>query len=67
LLAWGERLSRGRGYLVHLRHLHAPLHPDSTVAAAQLNSEMERLIAECPQQYLWGYARYKTPKKDLYA
>jgi Kdo2-lipid IVA lauroyltransferase/acyltransferase len=67
LLAWGERLSRGRGYLVHLRHLHAPLHPDSALAAAQINSEMERLIAECPQQYLWGYARYKTPKKDLYA
>jgi Kdo2-lipid IVA lauroyltransferase/acyltransferase len=67
LLVWGERLIRGRGYLVHLRHLHAPLHPDSAVAAAQINSEMERLIAECPQQYLWGYARYKTPKKDLYA
>jgi Kdo2-lipid IVA lauroyltransferase/acyltransferase len=67
LLAWGERLGRGRGYLVHLRHLHAPLHPDNALAAAQINSEMERLIAECPEQYLWGYARYKTPRKDLYA
>jgi lauroyl/myristoyl acyltransferase len=26
---------------------------------------MERLIAERPGQYLWGYHRYKTPRKDL--
>jgi KDO2-lipid IV(A) lauroyltransferase len=25
---------------------------------------MERLIRECPIQYLWGYARYKHPKGD---
>jgi Kdo2-lipid IVA lauroyltransferase/acyltransferase len=23
---------------------------------------MELLIGECPQQYLWGYARYKEPR-----
>ena len=67
LLAWGERLPWGRGYVLHLAHLHAPLHTEPQVAAAQINSEMERLIAECPRQYLWGYARYKKPKKDLYA
>jgi KDO2-lipid IV(A) lauroyltransferase len=25
---------------------------------------MERLIRECPQQYLWGYGRYKQPRRD---
>jgi KDO2-lipid IV(A) lauroyltransferase len=31
-------------------------------AAAQINNAMEGLIRDKPQQYLWGYARYKTPK-----
>jgi Kdo2-lipid IVA lauroyltransferase/acyltransferase len=26
-----------------------------------VNAQMERLVRECPQQYLWGYARYKDP------
>jgi KDO2-lipid IV(A) lauroyltransferase len=25
---------------------------------------MEALVLACPQQYLWGYARYKAPRKD---
>jgi len=24
---------------------------------------MESLILRCPGQYLWGYARYKTPRE----
>jgi Kdo2-lipid IVA lauroyltransferase/acyltransferase len=34
---------------------------DPAVAAGQVNARMERLIRECPRQYLWGYARYKAP------
>jgi lauroyl/myristoyl acyltransferase len=22
------------------------------------------LVMTCPQQYLWGYARYKAPRKE---
>jgi KDO2-lipid IV(A) lauroyltransferase len=29
--------------------------------AAQLNGELEALIRQCPEQYLWGYNRYKVP------
>ena len=29
--------------------------------AAQLNRELETLIRHCPEQYLWGYNRYKVP------
>ena len=32
------------------------------VATAQINQAMEQVIASCPQQYLWGYARYKQPR-----
>ena len=65
LLAWGERLRRGRGYCVHLRpwpQRDAAAQPEA--AAAQVNAAMEALIRECPQQYLWGYARYKQPRQE---
>lgn len=30
-------------------------------ATAMITRDMQSLIAECPQQYLWGYNRYKMP------
>ena len=31
--------------------------------AAVINRAMECLIRQCPQQYLWGYNRYKAPRR----
>ncbi len=64
LLLWGERLPWGRGFRLHFRELLQPLADELDRAVVQINQEMERLIRECPQQYLWGYARYKHPKGD---
>jgi Kdo2-lipid IVA lauroyltransferase/acyltransferase len=65
LLAWGERLAHGRGYRVHLRSwARGEIASDGATAAAQVNDAMEALIRECPQQYLWGYARYKQPRRE---
>ncbi len=64
LLLWGERLAWGRGYRLHFRELQQALASDMGVAVRQINQEMERLIRECPSQYLWGYARYKHPKRE---
>jgi len=67
LLIWGERLPRGAGYAVRVRPFGAPL-PAGTDEAAQaecaaiVNRAMEGLIRERPQQYLWGYHRYKAPR-----
>ena len=61
LLAWGERLPWGRGYRIRLRPWPGELAQETAAAAAQVNAQIEHLIRECPQQYLWGYARYKTP------
>jgi KDO2-lipid IV(A) lauroyltransferase len=71
LLAWGERLPRGRGYVVHLQALKESLAPDNrsqpdadaaqAECAAIVNRAMEALILQCPGQYLWGYNRYKQP------
>jgi KDO2-lipid IV(A) lauroyltransferase len=50
---------------VHLSPFDEPL-PDVAAAqaesAAAVNRAMERLILRRPQQYLWGYDRYKTPR-----
>ncbi len=62
LLAWGERLPRGRGYVVHVSAFDEPLPEGALVqaeSAAAVNRAMEGLIRQCPQQYLWGYHRYK--------
>lgn len=67
LLAWGERLAWGRGYVVHVRPwsevMDEPLADDAAQAAAQINQAMECLVQQRPEQYLWGYARYKLPRK----
>ena len=64
LMAWGERLSWGRGYRVHVQPLNTVLPSDGAQAARVINQAMEALICSCPQQYLWGYARYKQPRQD---
>lgn len=64
LLAWGERLPWGRGYVVHVQPWDdAPLPDNTEAAAAAVNRAMERLIAQAPGQYLWAYNRYKTPRE----
>ncbi len=65
LLIWGERLRGGAGYVVRIAPLGEVL-PDDPAAlaesAAVVNRAMEGLIRACPQQYLWGYHRYKQPR-----
>jgi len=64
LLAWGERLAHGAGYVIHLAPFDAGESADAAQAesAAAINRAMEGLIRQRPQQYLWGYDRYKTPR-----
>jgi len=59
-LAFAKRLPRGAGYSIELR----PLSPARTGESAtrRLNRALEELIRDCPEQYLWGYNRYKTPE-----
>jgi Kdo2-lipid IVA lauroyltransferase/acyltransferase len=60
LLAFGERLPRGGGYVLHVRPMPAALPGESETR--HMNRALEALIRECPGQYLWGYNRYKRPK-----
>jgi KDO2-lipid IV(A) lauroyltransferase len=64
LLVWGERLTGGRGYHVHVHRFEGELSRDPREAATQINAEMERMVRAGPTQYLWGYARYKQPRAE---
>lgn len=70
LLIWAERLPRGAGYVLRVSApaLPLPTQADSTEALQQacavaINGDMERLIRQAPHQYLWGYNRYKQPRR----
>lgn len=69
LLARCERLPGGRGYRLVLSALAEPIPTaaadDAALQRAQaalINRAMERQIRQCPEQYLWGYDRYKLPR-----
>lgn len=56
LMAFGERLSWGRGYHIHIQ----PIAAGGIDTPALLNAEIANAIARCPDQYLWSYDRYKA-------
>jgi KDO2-lipid IV(A) lauroyltransferase len=68
LLARCERLARGRGFRIVLEPLAEPLPAAGSgeelqrAQAEAVNRAMESQIRQCPQQYLWGYNRYKVPR-----
>lgn len=64
LLVRCERRPRGAGYTLFVEALGEPLSASLDDGVAQINRAMEHLIRQSPQQYLWGYARYKNPRKE---
>jgi len=69
VLAWCERLPKGGGFHLRLSRLAEPLPSTGENAEALqqaqaevINRAMQQLILQCPQQYLWGYNRYKVPR-----
>ncbi|RZU02196.1 lysophospholipid acyltransferase family protein [Rivibacter subsaxonicus] len=72
LLIWSERLPHGAGYRIEVLPLAEALpvaadDPDGVLAASAVNRAMEQLVRQCPEQYLWGYHRYKQPRAQAVA
>jgi len=69
VLAVCERLAPGRGYAIRLVPWDgtAMSDPKATpeAAAQAMNEGIELLIRQLPEQYVWDYARYKEPRKDI--
>jgi KDO2-lipid IV(A) lauroyltransferase len=65
ILVFVERLSFGRGYVQHFLPFDQTLPEDPVQAATRINQGLESLIRMRPEQYLWGYNRYKAPPGSL--
>lgn len=65
VMVWCQRLHWGAGYRVFTRTLSLSLQQDVDALVLQINAAVEDAINELPQEYLWGYARYKDPKQAL--
>ncbi|MDX5363659.1 MAG: lysophospholipid acyltransferase family protein [Pseudazoarcus pumilus] len=61
LLCWAERVA-GKGWVVRAREPAEPIEGDLAARCAAINREVERMVRECPAQYLWSYERYKVPR-----
>ena len=59
-----QRLPLGRGYVVCFEPMAQVLDANLEVAVTQINQAMEAVIAQNPDQYLWGYGRYKQPRVE---
>ncbi|MES2509681.1 MAG: lysophospholipid acyltransferase family protein [Pseudomonadota bacterium] len=63
-----ERLPHGKGYVVQIRPPVASVggepKTDLLTAVTRINEAIETIVRSQPGQYLWGYGRYKTPRKD---
>lgn len=64
------RLQRGCDYIVHATRVAPDVEQvlasgDAAQSAAAVNRLMEDLIMQAPEQYLWGYNRYKQPRSEI--
>ncbi|WP_313950331.1 lysophospholipid acyltransferase family protein [Accumulibacter sp.] len=64
IMVWAERLPAGAGYHLHLQLPTRPIRGSIEERAQQINQQIEELVRQCPQQYLWGYNRYKRRKSS---
>ncbi len=62
IMVWAERLPGGAGYHFHLQRPQQPIRGNTEERAQSISYEIEYLIRQCPEQYLWGYNRYKLPR-----
>ena len=67
----GERLPAGAGYRLHVLEPPAGIRsPDLATSVAAMNRGIEQCIAVCPEQYWWGYRRFRRSpegQSDFYA
>ena len=62
IVAGCKRLPNGKGWEVYLERVPEPLPESHEERAALINQIMESMIRRFPEQYMWGYNRYKVPK-----
>lgn len=59
LFLWAKRLPNKRYRMEYFVGNTNNAASDSTIAATALNQDIERCIADCPEQYQWAYRRFE--------
>ncbi len=59
IMAYGERLSNGEGFNIHIEEIEKK----NISSPSDLNKQIEKVIKKNPTQYFWSYDRYKKVKK----
>ncbi len=61
IVCFAERLPAGKGYVIHFQPELMQVGGESLeVSLAEINRGIESVIREYPEQYQWGYKRFKT-------
>jgi KDO2-lipid IV(A) lauroyltransferase len=60
-MVWTERIP-GKGWKVFIREWTGELTGEPCRNAAAMNRVLEQLIMKVPEQYIWNYNRYKSPR-----
>ena len=61
VFCWTERLPWGRGFRLHFKPASETMYDqDLATAAAGMNKDVESAVMQCPEQYMWGYKRFRT-------
>ena len=70
LCCYAERLPKGRGFAIHFLPADAELYEkDMQTSVTALNRMVEQSIRQIPDQYQWGYKRFRSRtegEKDFY-
>lgn len=69
-LGLAQRLRRGCDYVVHATRVPPQTEAllagaDAVASATAVNQLMQEAILQAPEQYLWGYNRYKGPRAEV--
>lgn len=70
-LGWAQRRRLNADYVVHAQRVSPEVEAllaagrDPAQSCAAINRLMEDMIMQCPEQYLWGYNRYKGPRAEI--
>jgi KDO2-lipid IV(A) lauroyltransferase len=69
ICCYARRLPKARGFDIYLVPALKEIYSDDLqVCTTAMNKSMEQLIRLSPEQYLWGYKRFKyTVDRDLYS
>jgi Kdo2-lipid IVA lauroyltransferase/acyltransferase len=57
------RLAQAKGFEIKHWVVDLPWSADPAAAATQMNHALEKAIRHAPEQYLWGYDRFREPKR----